>query len=122
MAGYWPTAPDNDAAVRDQMNGTPKLVFSKTLESVEWQNSRLATGSVADEVARLKQMPGDGLLWVCGSDLASSFLEQGLLDEVRIILTSVLLAAGKTVFGDIKKRHPLETLVDEDVQVRETCW
>jgi dihydrofolate reductase len=79
MAGYWPTAPDNDAAVRDQMNGTPKLVFSKTLESVEWQNSRLATGSVADEVARLKQMPGDGLLWVGGSDLASSFLEQGLL-------------------------------------------
>ena len=110
MAGYWPTAPDNDAAVRDQMNGTAKLVFSRTLKSVEWQNSRLATGSVADEVARLKRIPGDGLLWVGGSELASSFLEQGLLDEVRIILTPILLGAGKAVFGDIKKRHPLKLL------------
>jgi len=42
---------------------------------VEWQNSRLAAGSIADEVARLKQVPGDGVLPVGGSDLAASFLE-----------------------------------------------
>ncbi|HTT61757.1 MAG TPA: hypothetical protein VMG35_07945 [Bryobacteraceae bacterium] len=40
------------------MNGRAKLVFSRTLERVDWQNSRLATGSVADEVTRLKQAPG----------------------------------------------------------------
>ena len=109
MAGYWPTSPDQDP-VKEYMNGRPKLVFSRTLKRVDWQNSRLATGSIADEVARLKQVSGDGLLWVGGSDLASSFLEQGLLDEVRVIVTPILLGAGKTVFDAIQKRHPLKLL------------
>jgi dihydrofolate reductase len=109
MAGYWPTASGDDP-VKELMNGTPKLVFSRTLKRVDWRNSRLATGSVADEVARLKRVPGDGLLWVGGSDLASSFLEQGLMDELRIVLTPILLGAGKTVFDAIKKRYPLKLL------------
>ena len=77
---------------------------------MDWQNSRLATGSIADEVAALKRVPGDGLLWVGGSDLASSFLEQGLLDEIRVIVTPILLGAGKTVFDAIQKRYPLKLL------------
>jgi dihydrofolate reductase len=109
MAGYWPAAPGDDP-VKELINSAPKLVFSRTLKRVDWQNSRLATGSVAEEVARLKQVPGDGLLWVGGSDLASSFLEQGLMDEIRIILTPVLLGAGKTVFDAIKKRYRLRLL------------
>jgi len=109
MAGYWPTAPDDDpVAVR--MNHAAKLVFSRTLKRVDWRNSRLATGSIAEEVAALKRVPGDGLLWVGGSDLASAFLEQGLLDELRIIFTPVLLGAGKTVFDAIRKRYPLRLL------------
>ncbi len=108
MASYWPTAKDNDPATTELMNKSPKLVFSNTLKSVDWENSRLAGGSIAEEVARLKKLPGDGLLWVGGSDLASSFLEQGLIDEVRFIFVPILLGAGKTVFGDIKKRHALK--------------
>jgi dihydrofolate reductase len=108
MAGYWPTSTDNDPDVTYQMNETPKLVFSRTLKSLEWKGARLATGSIAEEVARLKSAPGDGLLWVGGSELASAFLEAGLLDEVRIILTPILLGAGHTVFGDIKRRHELK--------------
>lgn len=69
MAGYWPTAHGNDPVVKEKINGTPKLAFSRTLKRVDWQNSRLATGSVADEVTRLKRVPGDGLLWVGRSDL-----------------------------------------------------
>ena len=110
MAGYWPTAPGNDSVVKEKMNATPKLVFSRTLKRVDWQNSRLATGSVADEVTRLQRVPGDGLLWVGGSDLAVSFLEEGLMDELRIIVTPVLLGAGKTLFDAIKKRYPLKLL------------
>ena len=54
MAGCWPTDTDNDPVVTEKMNSTPKLVFSRTLKKVGWQKSRLATGSIADEVARLK--------------------------------------------------------------------
>jgi len=110
MAGYWPTATDNDPVVKEKMNSTPKLVFSRTLRKVEWQNSRLTAGSIADEVARLKEVPGDGLLPVGGSELAASFLEQGLMDELRIILTPILLGGGKTMFDGIKRRYPLRLL------------
>jgi len=110
MAGYWPTAQGDHAGVKEKMNNTPKLVFSSTLKHLDWQNSRLATGSIADEVARLKQVPGDGLLWVGGSDLAASFLEQGLVDEIRVVVTPILLGAGKAVFGAITRRYPLKLL------------
>jgi len=106
MASYWPTAPDD--AVKNFMNGKPKLVFSRTLREATWQNSRLATGSIVDEVARLKQQPGDGLLWVGGSTLASQFLDLGLLDEVRIILEPVLLGGGHTLLDGIKTRQQLK--------------
>jgi dihydrofolate reductase len=107
MAGYWPTA-NNDDPVKEKMNSLPKLVFSRTLKSVPWQNSRLAAGSIAEEVARLRARPGDGLLWVGGSTLASAFLELGLTDEIRVILTPVLIGGGKTLFSDIKTRHALK--------------
>jgi dihydrofolate reductase len=106
MASYWPTAPND--AVKSRMNGKPKLVFSHTLKDVTWQNSRLATDSISEEVTRLKQQPGDGLLWVGGSMLASQFLDLGLLDEVRIILTPVFLGGGHTLFDGIKTRHKLK--------------
>jgi len=54
--------------------------------------------------------PGDGLLPVCGSELAAYFLEQGLVDELRIIRTPIVLGAGNTVFDGIKKRYPLKLL------------
>jgi len=109
MASYWPTT-DNDPVIKEKMNETPKLVFSRSLKKVEWKNSRLATGSIADEEGRLKQSPGNGLLWVGGSELAASFLELGLLDELRFIITPILLGGGKTVFDGLKKRHSLRLL------------
>lgn len=114
MAAAWPTDTANNPVVKEKMNSTPKLVFSKTLKKVDWQNSRLATGSIAEELARLKQLPGDGLIPVGGSQLAAAFLEQGLMDELRIILTPVLLGAGKTVFDGIKKRYSLRLIATKE--------
>ncbi|MHB8544360.1 MAG: dihydrofolate reductase family protein [Leptospirales bacterium] len=116
MASYWPTAKDNDTRVKEQMNGTPKLVFSRTLNKVEWQNSRLATGSIAEETARLKQVSGDGRIYVGGSQLGASFLEQGLVDELHFILMPVLLGKGNTVLDGIKKRYPLRLLSTKTFQ------
>jgi len=61
MAAYWPRAHDNDPLMKEKLNARPKLVFSRRLASAAWQNSRLAVGSVRDEVAHPKQGPGDGL-------------------------------------------------------------
>lgn len=110
MAGYWPTAEGNHPVVKDLMNQTPKLVFSRTLKAVDWQQSTLAVGSPAEETARLKRGRGGGLLWVGGSSLAAAFLEQGLLDELRLIVTPVLLGKGRTVLDAITRRHSLKLL------------
>ena len=109
MAGHWPKVTDDDPIAK-ALNGLPKLVFSKTLKKVEWNNAQLASGSIADEIGRLKSAPGDGLLWVGGSELASAFLELGLMDELRFIVTPVLLGNGRSVFSDIKHRHEFTPL------------
>ncbi len=58
FAGYWPSSTDAEAHA---MNELPKIVFSRTLDKVEWNNSRLVKDNVAEEVARLRQQPGKDL-------------------------------------------------------------
>ena len=58
MAGYWPAVTD-DNPIAKIFNETPKLVFSRSLKTVEWKNSQLAAGSITDEVARLKKAHGE---------------------------------------------------------------
>ena len=80
---YWPTATGPDA---ERMNELPKIVFSRTLKEVSWNNSRFAKESVAEEVAGLKQQPGKDLALLGSADLASRLMQLGLIDEYRILL------------------------------------
>lgn len=73
-------------------NATPKIVFSSTLDSVEW-NSRLVRGDVGEQLARLRtEFKGD--LEVGGATLASAFIRRGLVDEYRLVVHPVVLGAG----------------------------
>jgi dihydrofolate reductase len=105
FAGYWPSATGPDA---DRLNELPKIVFSRTLEKVEWKNSRLVKENVAEEVARLKQQPGNDLALFGSADLASTFMRLGLIDEYRIFVTPVILGRGTPMFKDIKDRIDLK--------------
>jgi dihydrofolate reductase len=105
FADYWPSAAGPDA---DRMNQLPKVVFSRTLEKVEWNNSRLVKGKVAEEVARLKQEPGNDLALFGSADLASTLIRLGLIDEYRILLTPVVLGSGTPMFKDIRDRIGLK--------------
>jgi len=69
MVSYWPTA-SNDIA--DIMNSIPKIVISKTLETADWQNTRLINENIAEEITQLKQEPGKNLAILGSADLASS--------------------------------------------------
>ncbi len=106
MAAHWPTSNQPEAPM---MNDLPKLVFSRTLKSVAWKNSRLATGDVREEIARLKAEPGKEIALIGSSDLASSLIREGLIDEYRIFVNPVVLGAGLPLFKDVA-RAPL-TLV-----------
>ena len=104
-ASYWPTATDEPFA--SFINSTPKYVFSTTLESVEaWQNSRLLKDDLAQEIARLRQQPGKNIGTAGSPTLVRSLLEQGLLDELILLVHPVVAGSGKRLFkdGDSLKR------------------
>ena len=92
------------------MNGTPKLVFSKSLTSVDWQGTRLVKGDAAEEIARLKRQPGKDMIIFGSSDLAGSLLQPGLLDECRIMVAPVVLGGGKALFQGLQHEQKLKLL------------
>jgi len=112
MAAYWPTraAISNDPIVAKKMNDLPKIVFSRTLSSAAWQNTRLVKGDIAEEVAKLKQEPGKDLFVFGSSDLAVALLQNDLLDEIRVILNPVILGSGKTLFQGLPGKLKLKLL------------
>jgi dihydrofolate reductase len=106
MADYWPSAPAEEIA--DQMNNLPKIVFSRTLESAEWQNSTLVKNDAVAEISKLKQLPGKDMVILGSASLASFLLQRGLIDEYRVILNPVLLGSGSPLFQDVKQRLRLK--------------
>lgn len=105
FADYWPAATGPDA---DRLNELPKIVFSRTLEKVEWKNSTLVKENVAEAVARLKRQPGKDLAVFGSADLASTFMRLGAIDEYRILVTPVVLGRGTPMFRDIREKIALQ--------------
>ncbi len=110
MASYWPTpeALRDDPVVAGKMNGTPKVVFSRTLAKAGWQNTRLVTTDAAREVVRLKREPGKDMIIFGSSDLTASLIPHGLIDEFRVMVGPIVLGAGKPLFAGLKERLPLK--------------
>ncbi len=98
FAAHWPHVPDQPGA--EQLNGARKYVASRTLDTVEWANSTLLEGDVAEAVARLKQADGPEIQVHGSSDLIQTLLGHDLVDELRLMIFPVLLGSGKRIFGD----------------------
>lgn len=100
MASFWPSSNEPEAAM---MNDLPKVVFSRTLDKVEWENSRLAKGDLQEEIARLKEQPGKDIALFGSADLASTLMRLGLIDQCRIFVNPVVLGAGNPMFKNIER-------------------
>ena len=100
-AAYWPNQdPASDPFV-SVMNDTPKFVASTTLENVDdWQNSTLLQGDLADAVNALKAQPGKNIGMSGSATLVRSLLEQGLLDELRLLVHPLVVGQGAKLFPD----------------------
>jgi dihydrofolate reductase len=105
MASYWPSpeALQSDPLVANAMNSTPKIVFSTTLQSADWHNSRLVKDHVAEEISRLKQQPGGDLAVFGSANLLSSLMRMDLVDEHRVMLNPVVLGKGTPLFKEVNE-------------------
>jgi len=104
MAAYWPSAEGDIAAF---MNAVPKVVFSRTLETAGWKNTRLVTTDAAEEVARLKQGGGKDLFIFGSADLSATLTRHALIDEYRLALSPLILGEGNPLFKPSPQRLPL---------------
>jgi len=112
MASYWPTAgaTEDDPIIAAKMNAAPKVVFSHTLETVEWNNTTLAKGDLEEEVARLKQDPGKDIVILGSGRLVSALTQYRLIDEYRIMVNPVVLGQGRPLFEGLSDRVRLQLL------------
>ena len=110
MAGYWPTpyAIQNDPAVAERMNHLPKIVFSRTLEQVSWNNTRRVKTDPAAEVRKMKKEPGPDLVIMGSGTIVSQLTQERLIDEYQIVVIPIILGQGRTMFAGVKEKLPLK--------------
>jgi dihydrofolate reductase len=110
FAAYWADK-GSDEPFADQMNKTPKYVASTTLDKVEWENSTLIEGNVVEELTKLKQQPGKNISITGSATLVRSLLQDGVLDELRLLVHPIVVGHGKRLFEEGTGQVPLK-LVD----------
>jgi len=81
-----------------KMVDTPKMVFSRTLKTLSWKNTKLVKGDLAEEILRLKKMKGKDIIAYGGVAFLSSLIKTGLVDEYNLFINPVLLGDGKSIF------------------------
>ena len=110
MASYWPTpiAIKNDPIVAEGMNRMSKVVFSRTLDQVSWNNTRLVKGDIASEVRQLKKTVGEGRAILGSGSVVAQLAAEGLIDEYHVVVNPVVLGKGRTMFDGIKEKLNLK--------------
>ena len=107
MAAYWSSA---TGEIAEFMNSIPKVVFSRTLERAEWNNTRLVKGNAADEVAALKRQPGKDVFIFGSANFSSTLMQHGLIDEYRLGLNPIVLGGGNPLFKPSPERMRMKLL------------
>ncbi|WP_369244093.1 dihydrofolate reductase family protein [Streptomyces sp. R41] len=106
FSGYWPAVADDDHAdPRDRtfarwLNEVEKVVFSRTLEQVDWHNARLATADPAATVKQLRQLEGGDIIVLASVSVIRQLLDAGELDRLSITLCPELVGGGERLFTD----------------------
>ena len=121
MVPYWPdvlrdpTATHADKEFAKTFDSINKIVFSRSLESVEDRNTRIVHTNLRDEILKLKQEQGKNIL-VGGVDIPSQLMELGLIDEYHFVVGPTLAGAGRRLLEGVSLPEKLQlTLVESKV-------
>jgi dihydrofolate reductase len=110
MASFWPTPqamqimPD----VATAMNSLQKVVFSRTMEKADWQNTRLVKSGLVEEVKRMKKDDGAAIVIMGSGTIVSQLSEHRLIDEYQIVVHPIVLGKGRTLFEGVSEKMNLK--------------
>lgn len=116
MASYWPYEANNTAHGRQEcayaqmMNNYAKIVFSKSLRTVEWRNARLVKKDIGKEVMALKEQPGMDMIIFGSGSIVSRLMHLGLVDEIVMWVHPITLGEGIPLFRDMQQPYLLKLL------------
>jgi dihydrofolate reductase len=126
FAAFWPHAVDDSSTTPDphdagrrsedlreiavSLNEGTKLVFSRTLERLDWKNSRLLTSFDPKQIEALKREPGKDIMVFGSGTIVSQLTEHGLIDEYMIVVGPLLLGRGRPLMRDVTRSTKLELL------------
>ena len=104
MASHWPTprARDQDPKVAERMNHLRKVVFSRTLDRADWNNTKVVKGDLFKEVDKMKNESGKTLVILGSGTLVSQLTRGGLVDEYQIVVNPIVLGDGRTMFEGVE--------------------
>jgi dihydrofolate reductase len=110
MVKHWPTAEarKSDPVVAERMNNLPKVVFSRTLDRADWNNTKVVKGDLATEVRKMKEAPGDDMVILGSGSIVSELTKAGLIDEYQFVVIPVVLGKGRTMFEGVSEKVPLK--------------
>lgn len=108
VANREPQSPDFSFA--QKMVNTPKVIFTRTLTKPIGKNTSLAKGSLADEIANLKDRSGKDIIVYGGAEFVSSLIQGGHIDEFNFFVNPTMLGKGMRIFEGIEQKQNLSLI------------
>lgn len=115
FVSYWENIVTNKPDSREfsfanKMVNIPKVVFTKTLDKSTWNNTTLAKGNLADEIANLKKQNGKDIIVYGGAGFVSSLIEEGLIDEYHFFVNPTAIGHGMPIFESLDRTQKFSVI------------
>ncbi|HXD94724.1 MAG TPA: dihydrofolate reductase family protein [Bacteroidia bacterium] len=110
MASFWPTpmAAELFPIMAKNMNKSEKIVCSKTLKNVDWNNTTILKGDLVEQIKQLKQNAKKNITILGSGSLLTQLSDAGLIDQYTIMLDPVALGKGTSIFEGIQSNLELK--------------
>jgi dihydrofolate reductase len=112
MNSYWPTpaASQNNPLIAERMNSLPKVVFSRTMKSASWNNTKVVKDGLVKEIRKMKIESGTDLAIMGSGSIVMQLTQERLIDEYQIVIIPIILGKGRTMFEGMKNQLGLELI------------
>jgi dihydrofolate reductase len=126
MVPYWPDAARDQSTTKmtkefaKRFDSIPKIVFSHSLDGVEDKNSRIARGTLQDEILKLKKEQGKNIL-VGGVDIPSQLIQLDLVDEFHFVVHPIVAGEGRRLLEGVPLRETLQLQLAESKILKSGC-